>query len=629
YDASNPNSWEGWWLRTVSGTRVIASCKNGGADNGSQPMGRLYSRVRPTDGNYHIRPTFHLSADFFENVKVKNPGAKVKELLTDWEETDIEIEAWPGTNSDSRTGLTVAPKISVVSEIKPASYKYQWYLENDLTGEEYILPWETKNSIKITSQMPLGWWLNFEVTPYDKNGNSIGKPVKAKHYINTYPMKGTGASPAITKEQSAEYHDTPSEYIFEVNGVKFILLDRLWNGEYYVMMETAQGKMKFDEDEGDVVGIQFDPLDTNNIAYWLNNDFLSGNKLPDAVKSQITEEEWTFEGDSSAYSGEKRTLKVGLLSYSEYIGYFGRFGLWLSDYSGSNPNSWEGWWLRTISGNRVFASCKNGGADNGSQPMGRLYGRVSPKDANYHIRPTFHLSADFFSTTKIDLAKAGAKVKETIAACGLSALENIYTKDELIASGTIKKPIISDVGFEGNFAAGATVKCNYVWSSENGVEEGNSSYGFSVSNTPNEAYTNVLTNSKEYTISDDDLGKYLTFYVTPYDKNGINGDFFRTKPVLIREKAKVIVTECSRSNKKIKITLKNLTMDTDETVTVMASAFDEDNNLIGCYAVKVVIPANQTVTMDSLSLGSIPVSTASVMVWDSLEKMNSIYLSDI
>lgn len=537
--------------------------------------------------------------------------------------TVIEVTNIPGYQADvNHNCMTITPRIRVVSGEEPAGYRYQWYAGDQGNG---ILPWETGASLTIHSQIPAGW-LWFEATPLDSNGNAIGNSVKVR-YISTYPMKGINDYPALTREQSEQYRNTPKEYLFEVEGVKLILLDILHNGQFYVMMENGVGKSAFDtRGKG---GMGYNPTEPENVAYWLNNGFLSEDHLPDTIKNYITEENWTLEGDSPQWSNSNKTYKIGLLSYSEYVAYLGRFGLWLSGYD-SWPYSWEGFWLRTLrDGYRPFASAKNGGVDNESGIMGKLYYFDANNAGLCHLRPTFRLSKDFFTENRIDLLKAGSKVKEAIALSGLTALEDIYTKDELIESGVFKKPEVRSFDFKGTFLAGDTVECDYAWYSENRAQEAGSVYGFSVSNAKNGPYTNVAENEKTYTISSNDVGKYLTFYVTPGDSNGVSGELYRSKPILISESAKVIVTDCDIEGQNINITLENLTQNDPATVIVMAAVYDAENNLTDSYAVQAPVPAGETITLDNLSISSAQGSVVKVMVWDSFESMNCIYLSDI
>ena len=342
-------------------------------------------------------------------------------------DTVISITAGPGYQVDvNHNGMVVTPQINVVSGEMPAGYKYQWYAQ-DGNSTEYILPWETGASITINSQIPAGWYLNFEATPLDSSGNPIGNTVKSNHYISTYPMKGINDSPAITAEQSTAWRDTPSEYLFEVDGVEFILLDRLYNGEYYVMMENSVGTKKFNTSgNGDH---PFDAADTNSIAYWLNStasgSFLDGTYLPSSVQSHITEKAWTNEGSSTGEGNFSKTYKVGLLSYSEFARYLGRFGLWLPEYDAGTS---IGFWLRTLRINKGFGSAKTGG-DSGVP--GALHRYQLKYDLS--VRPTFHLDANFFRDVKVDPATMGDRVKEIL-------IEN-YTRAQLESAGYTKNEI--------------------------------------------------------------------------------------------------------------------------------------------------------------------------------------------
>ena len=242
-------------------------------------------------------------------------------VMADTDTTVIDIVDGPGWDANANnTGVTVTPEITVVSGQTPASYKYQWYIQNNTSPyDEYILPWETEASITVHSQLKNGWYLNVEVTPLDSAGNAIGASVKER-YIATSPLKGKTEIPQITADQAEQYKNTPSEYLFEVDGVKLILLDILHDGQYYVMMENSVGARPFDT-RGN--GKAFDTTAQENIGYWLNNDFLSGNYLPESVKSYITNANWTTEGDHPDWGTSNKTYKVGLLSYSEYCAYIG------------------------------------------------------------------------------------------------------------------------------------------------------------------------------------------------------------------------------------------------------------------------------------------------------------------
>ena len=87
----------------------------------------------------------------------------------------------------------------------------------------------------------------------------------------------------------------------------------------------------------------YNPIDTNNIAYYLNNTFYNGL----SQKELIIDHSWdrisvNYENDLNGTNYGDVTCKIGLLSYREYKKYS-------SYYNGSIlPRTYDyGWWLRT------------------------------------------------------------------------------------------------------------------------------------------------------------------------------------------------------------------------------------------------------------------------------------------
>ena len=77
---------------------------------------------------------------------------------------------------------------------------------------------------------------------------------------------------------------TPSEYLFEYDGKKFIMLDKEEKGGkkyFFILCEEAYGNQTFDTSpnrNADTCLAYWEPTDEYNIAYWLNNEFLeNGN----------------------------------------------------------------------------------------------------------------------------------------------------------------------------------------------------------------------------------------------------------------------------------------------------------------------------------------------------------------
>ena len=127
------------------------------------------------------------------------------------------------------------------------------------------------------------------------------------------------------------FSPTDTNYIFEVDGKKFILLDTDDEGNYFVLTDDLYGRYAFDtsynhtsytvekavkSEDGqisytevdysdfNVNDILFSTKDSTNIGYWLNNSFLTwGNdwvSLPRKVRNHLIEREWAVEGMNSA-----------------------------------------------------------------------------------------------------------------------------------------------------------------------------------------------------------------------------------------------------------------------------------------------------------------------------------------
>lgn len=153
-------------------------------------------------------------------------------------------------------------------------------------------------------------------------------------------------------------HDEPRGTIITFSGKQWIILEQMPNGETYILLNDQIGTRAFDPDNTNL----FNPSDTNNIAYYLNNNFY--NSL--SQKELIADHSWdriSVNGsrlDSTDYGNV--TCKIGLLSYREYERY--------SKYYNSNgilPSSYSYWWWtrtpRTEYSSNVWYVRANGGLD--------------------------------------------------------------------------------------------------------------------------------------------------------------------------------------------------------------------------------------------------------------------------
>lgn len=269
----------------------------------------------------------------------------------------------------------------------------------------------------------------------------------------------------------SQMSNTPEEYCFRIPGVEkvdnkiptFILLDsdsQNSNSAFFVTTKEKYGSRHFNTT--DRVNSKFDPLDAQNIAYWLNDctgGFLkNGNafgnadgkssKLPqqiiDAIdKNHVWETECGSENDPVLgfnVLGKKSyrvTCGVSLLSYTEFMKYKDKLGYMdrlHENASGvvSDPEKtsavYYGWWLRTPASidNGARNLCIGTGVP---EWRGKLKATRNAKRANCDlaVRPAFYLNRDFFLKFKMDLSVTGRSVKDAMSAQ--------YTRDELAAVG--------------------------------------------------------------------------------------------------------------------------------------------------------------------------------------------------
>jgi len=295
------------------------------------------------------------------------------------------------------------------------------------------------------------------------------------------------------------YSETSHEYLFEVDGKKFILLDTDAEGNYFVMTDDVYGLHEYDtsysnkpviESVSVVDGVNvftagpgaevvdsewtFDITDSDNIGYWLNNDFWNngngtGNALPESIKSYVLETEWKVEGMEKAainwtanmyyYDIYKDTMandfattrvvepytttgKLALMSYTEYAKYQDIIGL-VHGYE-----NWRGFMLRTPFA-RVSAGAQSttndklvytwgGGMIKNTSVKGAAEPKAmvscvndSPATANMLVRPVMWLSKDIFKNVKVNTKTTGSIVKEEIAKNSLEDLKKLYGDAEI------------------------------------------------------------------------------------------------------------------------------------------------------------------------------------------------------
>ena len=127
---------------------------------------------------------------------------------------------------------------------------------------------------------------------------------------------------------SGALRNTPKENVFCTQSApdkRFVLLDSDNDG-YLVLADEIYLLREFDPD-----GTQkFDTEDENNIAYYLNNEFLNEDYIPSEIIKYIDfDREWKTEGGSANGNCPREYSQrcgVSLLGYAEFLKYYNKFG---------------------------------------------------------------------------------------------------------------------------------------------------------------------------------------------------------------------------------------------------------------------------------------------------------------
>lgn len=211
---------------------------------------------------------------------------------------------------------------------------------------------------------------------------------------------------------------TPEENLFYVEGYTdgFILLDVGITDEskFLVMAKEGYGTVQFDADATQ----KFDVSDPNNIAYFLNNEFINrthDNLPPELIKHINKKHTWRTEPgspDGNCPQEYETTCGISLMSMTEFELYNGMYGI--------KDNLNVGWWLRTGRGKGV---AKAGLSIRVSEDMylGRAFEYFT--DGLEQFRPLFYLDKSFFENVRLDVDKIGANVAKR--------LTEVYSSDEL------------------------------------------------------------------------------------------------------------------------------------------------------------------------------------------------------
>lgn len=305
------------------------------------------------------------------------------------------------------------------------------------------------------------------------------------------------------------------DYVFDMNGEKFTLLDTFDNSssKYLVIanqtyFERTLKKDSFTSDSG--------------LSAYLNNEFIAkdyANRMNGDIIDHIDfEHVWQLEQSDNITEGTTITAGITLPAVSEMIAYADIMG-----YADPGVSYGTRTQLTGVEKCNVIFDAANSPVDNGSWKL------IGKKMYNIGMRPIFYLDDKFFAETKLDLTKAGDKVKEEIKKIDVSELLNIYETDYLVEnlgitppSGyiSIKNLAIKTLSKE-SVKNGETLLASFDYDSANENDMKSASYVWERVN--DEGNAEEIGEGDKYIVTEADTigGKYsIRFKVTVTDTEG-------------------------------------------------------------------------------------------------------------
>lgn len=303
---------------------------------------------------------------------------------------------------------------------------------------------------------------------------------------------------------------------FDKSSEEYILLDYDEEG-FFVTTKGLYGVRAFGR-------TKFDLNDKNNIAYWLNNDFIhNGNadndrgftyRLCEVVKKHIIEHDWVCEAGHKTSSFPEDFVvraKLALMSLTEYKKYADKIG------TNDNMDVSTYYYLRTVNGTA---------SDNPIMVMNPGGTTGYGKNANpYGVRPVFYLERSAFLEDKLNMKDTGDNVKAKLREVySLEELSKTYNSEEIEGIYAKFPPKIEEISMSGAQRIGKTLTVKYKYFSIEGEEEGKSIVKWLRSKTTSGPYSEIKgVDGLEYTITREDAGYYISCKIIPISKSGLIG----------------------------------------------------------------------------------------------------------
>lgn len=502
-------------------------------------------------------------------------------------------------SGDARPGRTLTADITTASGNR-GYYDYQWMAADTADGTYTQV--STDAAYVVTNAVGEKY-VKVIVTSRGDGGNSMESAPILTAKALTAAAWGE-ALPVYDGAESASYAD-PAAYKFypEKSNDGFSLLDADSEGNVFVL---AGDKYSDNVDHGPT---KIDLTNSASVGYYLNTTLLNredsteGKVLNSGIKEHLMDHAWLSNNPTNDY---EFTAKLSLLSYSEYLQYYEKFGPKIG-----GANSW--WRLRSVSGN---GNGQYVSASGSSVTIGTGAGVV---------RPCFYLDRDYFKTNRIKLDLSGSDVLRHIRAtyprAELEAMR-LYNAAELdtIYAGS-ETATATDVKIHGVAAVGQTLRGGYTYTSSSGAAESGTQYAWYRSQDGT-SYTKIDgANGIEYTVTAADLGKTIRFGVTVRAADGsLSDEVLSAATAAVSAQKSITVTfkelqnasgekvtsVLGQSTLKAVFTVSNITS-AAQNVSLALAAYTGSNQMIKCEVSDVSIApgtAEYSITLTGLSLTS-------------------------
>lgn len=260
--------------------------------------------------------------------------------------------------------------------------------------------------------------------------------------------------------------NTDSADIFTVGGEKYIMLDSMDDGSYFIMGYDSYGIANYSTD-GTTGKQKYEPGNAKSIGKYVSETVWGGTGtriLPEAIKSHVLNTTWPTEpgtstGGPSANASTEYSFEafIAPISATEFLKYYDKIGV-IDEVGGA-------WTTRTAdvtwnANNHHCVICLVPGTGSASAGRWALTG-------SFRVRPVMYIDRDFFMEETIDLLTLGDNVKDVIVAdYDREDLSATYTANELdliFGSDSENKPVLNSVTINGtgDTTTTVTVEPNY------------------------------------------------------------------------------------------------------------------------------------------------------------------------